>query len=397
MPFGTGPNDPWYYNNSLGIRIGPFTGSDQSNAAANQRASQLMGLPGLVVPPLANPAVPGSHTLQQTYGNPVAAALDSTVTQAVTPSADDNYRRALAARGPQPTIEQGQKQIIAAQNFPSDTGQVQAPQFLKDWGNDLMASMGVPGYEAPAYPSSSTSGTAQAAPAEKSPTATETPTVNIPGVGNITAPPTVYDVPSSNEAATHLAAASPGPVDDDLFDKLDKLLQRMGYPAAPDTSNPKQAAADAYAAHELDRTKLLAQLAFAGGLTASAGGPWEDVGKGFVAAGNVYDQGQQRYLKALQNSADRYSSDQKDKYAYQAKKAGVMADLYISDQNQKIKAQELARQQAKDERDYRLRSSNILYPKQGDNAVFDPNAEEKRRKEAYIYQRTGVPTFDMSD
>lgn len=374
MPFGTGPNDPWYYNSFMDI--GPFTGSDQSNMSVQQKVQLLRGLPALVYPTQAPPALQ----------NP----------------ADDPYRRALAARGPVPTIAQGQQQIIQAQNYPAETGQFQAPQALRDWRDDLLSSIGVPGYKAPPYPSStpatpgSATSSAAAAPAPVSPTA---PVRAISGAPDIVDAPVVYSSPDSGgDTAAVPAASSPDDISDTVK-KLQTVLKIMGYPEAPSTSNPKQDAADAYAAHELDRTKLLAQLAFASGLTASAGGGYADIGKGFAAAANVYDQGQARYLKALQGSADRYTEQQKQAYDYQAKKAGTLADLYSLGEKQKLEQAKLARDYAKDRQDIMLRMSAQLLPKPSDSALttMDPQTEQRRQQQLYRFWNTGNLSFDVSD
>jgi hypothetical protein len=373
MPFGTGPNDPWYYNNSLGIRIGPFTGSDQSNAAANQRAQQLMGLPGLVVPSTTGTA-PGSHTVQQTYGNPVAAALDSAAMQpGVTPFPSVTVPTTPAQRE---SASREAPIINPAPRPASHYGLLpDVPDTVYLGGTEARPST-VPG--SPAIPNPN------AAPVP-APDPTLPQTAPVP-YGPDTAP-------TSTEVATQVAAASPGPVDEDMHDKLDKLLQTLGYPAAPDTSNPKQAAADAYAAHEMDRTKLLAQLAFAGGLTASAGGQWEDVGKGFIAAGNVYDKGQERYLKALQNSADRYSENKKEQYGYAAKKAGIMADLYTAGEKQKMDQAKLVRDAAKDRQDILIRQLGLTDPKPAAGEITTPEQEEQRRERLMRSFQLGRPVI----
>jgi hypothetical protein len=67
----------------------------------------------------------------------------------------------------------------------------------------------------------------------------------------------------------------------------------------------RQAQADAELAKMQDRNRLLAQLAFAGGVVSGAGKQWEGIGKGFLSAAATYDEGFQRYQQALQDGADR--------------------------------------------------------------------------------------------
>lgn len=94
---------------------------------------------------------------------------------------------------------------------------------------------------------------------------------------------------------------------DPLQAKYEELTKFFG---TQDYSNPKQDKADQYAQDEMRRTALLAQLAFASGLTAAGGKSWEKVGKGFSDAAGVYGKGFDRYQNALQDSADRYQKVQ---------------------------------------------------------------------------------------
>lgn len=126
-------------------------------------------------------------------------------------------------------------------------------------------------------------------------------------------PPTIppgLDRPNPGQVANpaEIVPAAPAvqaPVDP-YQEAIDKLSKYFG--SVP-VANAAQQKADAYAERERNRTALLAQLAFASGLTSAGGAGWEQVGKGFAAAAGAYDDGFQRYHDALQKSADRYAED----------------------------------------------------------------------------------------
>lgn len=108
--------------------------------------------------------------------------------------------------------------------------------------------------------------------------------------------------PAITPAVNATPAPNAAPAKEDPIDRLLSLLE------APDPANPKQDKADQFADREMKRTALLAQLAFASGLTKAGGAGWQEVGEGFSAAAGVYDKGFQRYQSALQDSADRYAA-----------------------------------------------------------------------------------------
>jgi len=392
MPFGTGPNDPWYYNSFMDI--GPFTGSDQSNMSVQQKVQLLRGLPALNYPTQAPPALSAPATPRQQVSPlaPVGGNPYSHDPFAPTP-VDPND-----VAGSPPTRVLDPSDYKNWTNSDTLSYILHGGRFHKDdQGNTVPSKrIVVQSPPPPAQPS-------QAQPAQ-TPNAgiaslPGAPTVSVPGVPDLTHAPVVYSSPDSGGDTATVPAAPPSDDISDTVKKLQTVLKIMGYPEAPSTSNPKQDAADAYAAHELDRTKLLAQLAFASGLTASAGGGYADIGKGFAAAANVYDQGQARYLKALQGSADRYTEQQKQAYDYQAKKAGTVADLYSLGEKQKLEQAKLARDYAKDRQDIMLRMSAQLLPKPSDSALttMDPQTEQRRQQQLYRFWNTHNLSFDVSD
>lgn len=111
-----------------------------------------------------------------------------------------------------------------------------------------------------------------------------------------------YELPTVEEAAT--TPPPQGGLTEGIAPYLQELERLYGTPNA---ANPAQDAADANAKRDAERTRLLAQLAFAGGLTKAGGAGWAPIGEGFMDAAGVYDKGFKRYQDALQDSADRYT------------------------------------------------------------------------------------------
>jgi hypothetical protein len=375
MPFGTGPNDPWYYNKYF--QIGPFTGSDQSNAAANAQRTQLLqgigALPGVAIPRTAGNA-PGSHTLQQTYGDPVAAALDTAAMQpGVTP-----FPSVTIPTTPAQRAQNGQSAPIInpAPRPASHYGLLpDVPDTVYLGGTEARPS-NVPD-SSPVVPNP------QAVPVQYDPTLPDTAPVPYD-------PSAVPLPPSAGSTAAVPSATSPDGIASDSLEFATKLAKALGYPEAPSVSNPKQDAADAYAAHEMDRTRLLAQLAFASGMTAGSGGAWEGIGQGFAAAANTYDKGFNRYQKALDNSANRYADQQKEQYAYQAKRAATLGDLYSASENQKLAHEKIVRDYAKDRQD----TIDKMFQKEIDSqknemVIPDPRALENTMKRWQLSRQKG--------
>jgi len=112
----------------------------------------------------------------------------------------------------------------------------------------------------------------------------------------------------------------------DYFKQADAFYKQAGI--NPDYKNPYQEKADAYAQQELKRTKALAQLALAAGVTSAGGGAWQQVGQGFANAAGAYDQGFRRYQQALQNSADRYQQLTNQEFKNRQSKAEFALGLY---------------------------------------------------------------------
>lgn len=192
------------------------------------------------------------------------------------------------------------------------------------------------------------------------------------------------------QADPAVAAAAPAAAEDPYQKAIDTLSKYFGD---PDLANPKQDKADAYAERDKNRTALLAQLAFAAGLTKSGGAGWEGIAQGFGDAAGVYDKGFQRYQSALQDSADRYAknSDQKANRKLQITKAGI----------------DLAQSQAEMERKTwadRMDSIDKMFGSEltaikGDLGA-DPNAVADAMKRWQLARNHGEyipPTVDVSD
>lgn len=125
------------------------------------------------------------------------------------------------------------------------------------------------------------------------------------------------------------AEDAPAPEAPTMLEELQKYKEMIDrLYGAPDRSNPKQDEADAHAAAEKQRTKLLAQLALASGVTASGGAGWEDIAKGFATAGGVYDEGFKRYQTALQESADRFADTRQQDFELDTAKNDAALGLF---------------------------------------------------------------------
>ena len=156
------------------------------------------------------------------------------------------------------------------------------------------------GTDATAKPGGARPATAPATPATATPGGAANPlqaAVDAAGPpGTATAHPAV--------ATTAPVAATPG---DDLATALQEYRELFkGFDITP--ANPAQEKADREAERAGERTKQLAMLAFAGGITKGAGPGWEGIGEGFTNAATAYDKGFERYQEALQDSANRYDT-----------------------------------------------------------------------------------------
>lgn len=145
-------------------------------------------------------------------------------------------------------------------------------------------------------------------------------------------------MPDPTKVATiPVPGAQPVPVDpmEQMFSDVARYRDLVAglYPQPPSSDTDQQLIADDFANQELARTKLQAQLALAAGITSAGGGPWKDVGKGFIAAGAVYDDGFQRYQQALNSAAERAMGDQE---------AAYKSDVAITDAGLKLSAAERA-------------------------------------------------------
>lgn len=184
-------------------------------------------------------------------------------------------------------------------------------------------------------------------------------------------------------------ATTAAPEPTNPFAPYEKLHDQLGYPDVPDTSGA-YAQLDAAAAREAQRTHLLAKLAFASGLTAAGGGSWEKVAQGLSAAGEVHDKGHQRYLKALQNSADRMAQQQNMQYEHELARRNSIADLYKEGESNKIEQEKLARQALKDRQETIKTYFGDIFDLEpnGDAAMLDPEADARKQRLREAYKRS---------
>lgn len=166
-----------------------------------------------------------------------------------------------------------------------------------------------------------------------------------------------------------------------------EFWQRM-MPQRDMSVSPEQQEANAFAKRGLDRTALLARLAFAGGLT-SAGGPgWDQIGRGFSAAGQVYDEGFERYHKALGDAAEQEMSRRETQYQDQMKQTEL---AYTSYANEAKAASEAAKEHARRRKElFDLEKELWKESKPGEMASPE-EMEAWQRKELDIRRRAGLP------
>lgn len=100
------------------------------------------------------------------------------------------------------------------------------------------------------------------------------------------------------------------------------LAELYGERPAPDFSK-----IDAEASAQKDRTKYLAQLAFFSGLAGAGGGNWKSVAAGLSNAGQVYDQGYERYINTLNSAAERNAKVEGQKYEDNSAVTSAAVDL----------------------------------------------------------------------
>ena len=195
------------------------------------------------------------------------------------------------------------------------------------------------------------------------------------------------DVTTVQQMTPTPTAAPPAGVLDGINPYL-KALQEF-FPNPP-TGNLAQQKADANAESEKRRTALLAQLAFASGLTSAGGGSWKEMGQGFAAAGQVYDQGFERYQAALQDSADRMQKQNNTAYETDIAKREAALKLYSGEKS-------LAADKQKEQSKLLMDSLELLFPKPGDEAAFNPEIAAERERKIARALHYGVIPFDVSD
>lgn len=166
------------------------------------------------------------------------------------------------------------------------------------------------------------------------------------------------------------------------------------YPAFDyNAQTPSEQALIADQEKDRQRTKLLAQLALSAGIAGAGGGPWESVGKGLAAAGGVYDDGFQRYQKALEGRAQREMSRREAQYKDDFKRTELAADMYSDNISAKQK-------QATEEKSNILKYFETTKPdiKPNDLGEVAPEQIDKWNEWNKRYRRfVTTGTFDAAD
>lgn len=228
---------------------------------------------------------------------------------------------------------------------------------------------------------------------------TEKPMQGPPMPEGANVPPGMLDAPVMPQHLERTDETVTGAADEsaDPFAPYRQLYDQLGMPQRS-TENPAQEKADAYAQREMDRTRLLARLAFAAGLT-NAGGPgWSDIGAGFTNAAQAYDQGHERYLKALQGSADRYQSQRDQAYEDQVRRASTIADLYTSGEKQKTEREKIAAL-TDEKRNKMLRESlKFIFGEDPDFQTPEERERDRRLRElSIIHGRPILEEYDVTE
>lgn len=296
------------------------------------------------------------------------------------------YASAIPAKNYDPT----QAKIDAALGYPADPGQspastgvvspgVPSASGIGDWLSTLFSGEGptLSGILRNGF--SGIGGGGDASPAASAaPTGSNTlATTNLPGVDY--GPATSPETPASPGAG-----ATTTPTIGDQLQQYKDFIDQI-YPKADLSETPTQKQAEAYAANEMKRTALLAQLAMSSGILAQAG--YGDVAKGFAAAGSVYDKGFQRYQDALTTKGESEMA---------RRDASYKNDLLRSQAAYKLMADQQALNKEEIEK---RRKENIdflkegAFPKPDQNGLLDPTATQDRvdkwRRAYEYYLQTG--------
>lgn len=170
----------------------------------------------------------------------------------------------------------------------------------------------------------------------------------LPPVG---AGPTGQAAPMPSPVVTPATAATVDPQQQALADIMQqKALINSIYPERP-VDNSAQDKADAELEKDRSRSSSEAMLALMAGIAQGSGGIWTGVGRGLAGAGQAYEDGFNRYQKALQNKADRVKSNNDTAYNDQVGRTDAAVKLYAQQQSLTKDANSLARQQFKDKQD----------------------------------------------
>lgn len=165
---------------------------------------------------------------------------------------------------------------------------------------------------------------------------------------------------------------------------MDQIAQQRAFidqlfPKRDMSDTQQQQTSDAFAQKELERTRLMAQLALSAGITAGAGAGFEEVGRGLAAAGSVYGKGFDRYQQALQAGADRAAKLRDVQYGDELMRQETALKLYQQNAETQREGIERRRQEV-------LQMLQKTKPEAGEFGTPDPaeTAAWLKRYERYI-------------
>lgn len=178
-------------------------------------------------------------------------------------------------------------------------------------------------------------------------------------------------------------------------------------PQRPDTSGAYKEAMD-YANRDKERTRLLARLALASGITASAGGQWKSVAQGLSAAGAVYDDGFKRYQQTLEKAAQRDVDNANQAYEEEAGIAESAFKAALAGRQTQLKNVADPLKSRIDQWKWLYEDElNAAKPQEDEGGFITPEARaESERRRRDIYARIGKtaqdgqfypPTIDVRD
>lgn len=191
------------------------------------------------------------------------------------------------------------------------------------------------------------------------------------------------------EATPPEAAPAPTPQAPTLEEEIAErraLIERI-FPQRDTGMTPGQQQAQDYAMQERNRAQLMAQLAFASGLTAAGGGNWKNVASGLAAAGGAYSEGFKRYHDAL---VDYGNLQMKQREAQYERDLGVSQAAYESVTGERQAASKAGREAVEKRRKEFMDFFKEIKPEADELGAMDPAERERWERLFEYFMATGT-------